>query len=63
MKDNFKKEHLIITKNEDLLFHWTIIIVAANWEEKEAAALLELVADLFVTIRGFVFVSSLPSKK
>ena len=45
-----EKEHLIITENEDLLFHWTIIIVATNWKEKQTATLLELVADLFVTM-------------
>jgi len=45
-----------ILSNEDVQFHWTV--VGADWEEKESVALLELVLDLFVTIRGFAFVSS-----
>ena len=45
-----------ILNNEDVQFHWTV--VSADWEEKESAALLELVVDLFMTIRGFAFVSS-----
>lgn len=45
-----------ILSNEDVQFHWTV--VGADWEEKESVALLELVVDLFVAIRGFAFVSS-----
>ena len=39
-----------------MLFYWSI--VACNWEEEESVALLALVTDLYVTIRGFAFVSS-----
>ena len=57
VNDDFKKKVLkSIVENEDVLFHWTL--VATDWEEEEATALLKLVADLFVTIRGFAFVSS-----
>ena len=38
-----------ILSNEDVQFHWTV--VGAAWEEEESAALLELVVDLFVTIK------------
>ena len=49
VNDDFKKKVLKnIIENEDVLFHW-----ATDWEEEEATALLKLVADLFVTIRGF----------
>ena len=56
MTDGFKEKVLkSIIENEDVLFYWTII--ATDWEEEEATVLLKLAADLFVTIRGFAFVS------
>ena len=45
-----------IVSSEDVLLYWSI--VACNWEEEESVALLGLVADLYVTIRGFAFVCS-----
>ena len=33
-------------------------ITALDWDEEESAALLQLVVDLFVTVRGFAFVSA-----
>lgn len=45
-----------ILSNEEVQFHWTV--VGTDWEEKESVALLELLVDLFATIRGFAFVSS-----
>ena len=45
-----------IVSSEDVLFYWSI--EACNWEEEESVALLGLVANLYVTIRGFAFVSS-----
>ena len=40
----------------DVQFNWSM--VAADWEEEEAQALLELVVDLWITIRGFSFTST-----
>ncbi len=55
--DGFKQKVLeSIIKNEDVLFYWTL--VATDWEEEEASVLLEMVAELFVTIRVFAFVGS-----
>ena len=45
-----------ICKNEDVLFHWATI--ACNWEENEADALLHMLVDHWVTIRGYSFASS-----
>ena len=43
VNEDFKKRVLkSIIENEDVLFHWAV--VATDWEEEEAAALLELVA-------------------
>ena len=42
-----------ILKNEDVQFHWCII--ACDWEEEEAEALLEQVVKMWVTIRGFSY--------
>ena len=47
-------EHIL--KNEDVQFHWCI--VACDWEEEEAEALLEQVVKMWVTIRGFSFASA-----
>ena len=46
-----------ILSNEYVQFHWTVV-GADCMGRKESAALLELVVDLFVAIRGFAFVSS-----
>ena len=47
-------EHIL--KNEDVQFHWSI--VACDWEEEEAEALLEQVVKMWVTIRGFSYASA-----
>ena len=39
-----------------VIINWSM--VAADWEEEEAQALLELVVDLWITIRGFSFASA-----
>ena len=54
---NFKEEvGKSILANEDVAFHWSI--VSSDWEEAESQALLELVVNLFVTIRGFSYASA-----
>ena len=45
-----------IFTNEDVLFYWAML--AAEWEEDESKALLAMIIDLWVTIRGFSFASS-----
>ena len=44
-------EHIL--KNEDVQFHWCIIV--CDWEEEETEALLEQVVKMWVTIRGFSY--------
>ena len=46
----------IIKDNDDVQFYWSI--VAAEWEEETAQALLKLIVDLWITIRGFSFASA-----
>ena len=45
-----------VKNNDDVQFYWSV--VSADWEEDEAHALLELVTNLWITIRGFSFASS-----
>ncbi len=45
-----------ILKNEDVLFLWSM--VAAEWEEEESKLLLQMIVDLWVTIRGFSYASA-----
>ena len=40
-----------ICKNDDVLFYWAII--ASNWEDNEANALLQLLVQHWMTIGGF----------
>ncbi len=46
----------IVKDSDDVQFYWSM--VAADWEEEEAQGLLELVVDLWITIRGFSFAST-----
>ena len=39
-----------------MLFYWSLL--SAGWETEEEQALLSLVTDMWVTIRGFAFVSA-----
>ena len=51
-------KHLLITKlssDEDVRFNWCI--AAADFEEAEEKILLDMIIELWVTIRGFSFVS------
>ena len=45
-----------ICKNEDIQFHWSILMVES--EEDVAELLLMLLAEKFVTLRGFAFTST-----
>lgn len=44
-----------IIENEDVLFYWALL--SAEWEEEESRALLVLIAEHYVTIRGFSLAS------
>ena len=57
VNDGFKEVVMkAIMTNEDVQFYWTV--AALDWDEEESAALLQLVVDLFVTVRGFAFISA-----
>ena len=43
-------------RHDDVLFHWSIL--AMNWDNEEADALLPLIAEQWVTVRGFSFASA-----
>lgn len=45
-----------ILKNEDVMFYWALL--SANWDEEAGHALLPMTADLWVTMRGFSYVSA-----
>ena len=45
-----------ITENEDVQFFWSIL--SADWEEKSASVLLQMVVSQWVKIRGFSYASS-----
>ena len=54
---NFKTEvRKEILENEDVAFYWSIL--SCDWEVDESQALLELVVDLFLMIRGFSYASA-----
>ena len=41
--------------DEDVQFHWSML--AVNWDNEEADALLPMLAEQWVTVRGFSFTS------
>ena len=45
-----------VLKNEDIMFYWALLL--ANWDEEAGHALLPMIADLWVTMRGFSYVSA-----
>jgi len=49
-----------IIENEDVTFYWSIL--ALNWEENEAGALLQMIVEHWITIRGFSFTSGFMEK-
>ena len=54
---NGMKEKLLqaLVENDDVQYHWSIL--AANWGD-EAAVLLKLITEHWITIRGFSSVSA-----
>jgi len=44
-----------ITTNDDVLFYWDLI--SGMWPDEEQEALLSMIVELWVTIRGFAYVS------
>ena len=42
-------EHVL--KNEDVQFHWSIVV--CDWEDEEAEALLEQLVKMWVKMYGF----------
>ena len=53
---NFIEVQASILRNEDVLFYWSMI--GSDWEEDESAALLPMVVNLWVTVRGFSYASA-----
>ena len=49
--------HSVIVSDDDIAFHWCMLTVEV--EEAESKVLLELIADLYINIRGFSFSKSL----
>ena len=39
-----------IIENEDVLFFWALL--SAEWEEEESKALLEVLVEHYITVRG-----------
>ena len=56
-KSDHLKHQLIsdIVNDDDVLFHWSML--AVNWDN-EADALLPVIAEQWVTVRGFSFASA-----
>jgi len=44
-----------ITTSDDVLFYWDLI--AGMWNDEEREALLNMIVELWVTIRGFAYAS------
>ena len=58
MSEGVKKElHSTIVADEDIAFFWCMLTVEV--EEAEGKVLLGMIADLYITIRGFSFAKSL----
>ena len=53
---NFLHVQTSLMHNDDVLFYWSII--GCDWEEEESAALLPMVVNLWITIRGFSYCSA-----
>ena len=42
--------------NDEVEFHWETL--STNWEEQESRALLSIIIDYYLTIRGYAFASN-----
>lgn len=49
-----------IANNEEVVFFWSLL--SSDWQEEEAAELLGMVIEHWVTIRGFSFASAFMEK-
>ena len=45
-----------IIANDDVNMYWSIL--SGNWQEEEAALLIKMLVDHWITIRGFSFASA-----
>ena len=57
--DNFNKKDALRQKlmtNDEVDFHWEAL--STNWEEQESKALLSIIIDHYLTIRGHAFASN-----
>ena len=49
-----------IISDDDVLFYWSMLSV--DWEEEEAQVLLHMIAEHWMTLRGFSFASAFMEK-
>lgn len=49
-----------VLENEDILFYWAL--VSSDWEKREAEALLHMIVEHYITVRGFSFTSGVMEK-
>ena len=54
--NTMEKATSILMSNDDVLFHWSL--TSAAWEADLEQALFPMIVDLWVTMRGFSFVSA-----
>ena len=54
--NTMEKATPILMSNDDVLFHWSV--TSAAWEADLEQALFPMIVDLWVTMRGFSFVSA-----
>ena len=47
-----------VIANDDVLFHWCLL--SFETDDEDATQLLRMLVDLWITIRGFSFLSSWP---
>ena len=57
---NIKEVSKVIQTDENVLFYWAILSV--NWEERAAEALLCMVVERWITLRGFSSASTMMEK-
>ena len=57
MKNSKEKIIKSIVENEEVLFEWCMI--SSDADEPESNELLHMIVELYVTIRGFSFASSI----
>ena len=48
--------HSTLQQSEDVLFHWSMI--TATWDNEVAIKLMEMIVELWITVRGFSLASA-----